>query len=202
MLAPAAPLHRGACVCISQVPHEWPGVQRPNGLWTTFSACDTTSLFIIATYTVKTRAGARARHRHASVSDLTSMAMVDALAPSVQRAVDYILSHVDSRGLFVENPGAPEVSSLLLLLLLYLLSAVLNTALLLLLPLPPYGLDVQPWLAERRSLRCRRRTGRTPVCLGLTASDVRLSTLWPCCCPMHKHCAPCAALATSWAMRR
>lgn len=112
MLAPArvrACLSWGPIVWVllhcSQVPHEWPGVQRPNGLWTTYSACDTTSLFIIATYTVKTRAGARARSRRASVSDLTAVAMVDALMPSIQRAVGYILSHVDSRGLFVDSPG-------------------------------------------------------------------------------------------------
>ncbi len=30
--------------------HEWPGVQLGNGKWTSFSACDTTLLFVIGMY--------------------------------------------------------------------------------------------------------------------------------------------------------
>lgn len=37
----------------SQIFHEWPGVQLENGKYTTYSACDTTLLFIIAMQRLK-----------------------------------------------------------------------------------------------------------------------------------------------------
>ena len=88
-----------------QIPHEWPGILRPNGLLTTYSACDTTSLYVIAAYATKVRVMARARGRRASLGDLANAAALTTVLPFIQRAVEYLVAHVDSRGLFVEDPG-------------------------------------------------------------------------------------------------
>lgn len=70
--------------------HEYPGV-RLRDRSTQFNGCDTTGLWLYGLAQHEVQAG--------------NLTLLSELHPQVRRAIDYLLAHVDERGLFVESPS-------------------------------------------------------------------------------------------------
>ncbi len=78
-----------------KIHHEFPGVRLGKGLLTTYNACDTTALFLIA---------------HEKYLKLTKdRSLVESQKDSIKEATNYILRHL-KKGFFIESPSFSNAS--------------------------------------------------------------------------------------------